>query len=247
MVSAVDNRLIPEGQVQVGDRMLQYRWVANEQTAEQASKTFNVKLLSSSRTVDKFHNVASLNELIQLLPLDSQFSCHFERAGKTVASELQLGLAEDAFRTDERDLQLKGLSRVHQTSQLGTAMALGLWETKRRFGEVLGFLRMLFTGQIGMGGVAGPVRLFDFAAQEASHGAARLLIFLTLLSANLAILNFLPIPALDGGHMLFLTCEAIRGKPVNEELQVRLTMAGVLSLLALMAFVILKDIYSYIS
>jgi regulator of sigma E protease len=46
--------------------------------------------------------------------------------------------------------------------------------------------------------------------------------------------------------MLFLTFEAIRGKPLNEELQVRLTMAGVLGLLTLMAFVILKDIYSYV-
>jgi regulator of sigma E protease len=69
---------------------------------------------------------------------------------------------------------------------------------------------------------------------------------LTLLSANLAILNFLPIPALDGGHMMFLTAEAIRGKPINEDWQIRLTMAGVLGLLGLMAFVILKDIGSYL-
>ena len=73
------------------------------------------------------------------------------------------------------------------------------------------------------------------------------MIFLTLLSANLAILNFLPIPALDGGHMMFLIAEAIRGKPVNEALQVRLTMLGVLGLLSLMAFVIVKDIMRLVS
>jgi regulator of sigma E protease len=61
------------------------------------------------------------------------------------------------------------------------------------------------------------------------------------LSANLAIINFLPIPALDGGHMMFLTAEAIRGKPVDEALQMKLTMVGVLGLLCLMGAVIIND------
>ena len=62
---------------------------------------------------------------------------------------------------------------------------------------------------------------------------------------NLAILNFLPIPALDGGHMVFLLAELIRGKRVNEELEMRLTLAGVLALLALMAFVFFNDIVNF--
>ncbi|HAC89114.1 MAG TPA: metalloprotease, partial [Planctomycetaceae bacterium] len=180
------------------------------------------------------------------LPLGSKLACHFNRDGKTISADLQVLESLNSFSTDQRDLLLAGLTQTHRTTDWTKGLSLGLWETKRRFEEVLGFLRLLFTGRVGMGGVAGPVKLFDFAAQEASEGTSRLLIFLTMLSANLAILNFLPIPALDGGHMLFLTFEAIRGKPLNEELQVRLTMAGVLGLLTLMAFVILKDIYSYV-
>ena len=60
------------------------------------------------------------------------------------------------------------------------------------------------------------------AGSEASAGLPRLLIFLTFLSANLAIVNFLPIPALDGGHFLFLLWEGISGKPVNDPLLERL-------------------------
>jgi regulator of sigma E protease len=63
-----------------------------------------------------------------------------------------------------------------------------------------------------------------------------------MLSANLAVLNFLPIPALDGGHMLFLAAEGIRGKPVDERLQIRLTIAGVICLLSLMVFATAMDI-----
>ena len=59
--------------------------------------------------------------------------------------------------------------------------------------------------------------------------------FLTMLSMNLAILNFLPIPALDGGHMVFLIYELVAGKRANEQLEFRLTLAGVLALLVLMA------------
>ena len=80
------------------------------------------------------------------------------------------------------------------------------------------------------------------AGSEASQGIPRLLLFLTLLSANLAILNFLPIPALDGGHMVFLAAEGVTGKPVDERLQGTLTLIGVACLLALMVFVFANDI-----
>jgi regulator of sigma E protease len=245
-VSTVDPEIIGNQKVRPGDRLLQYRWSPSEEEREKAASLFNVKLLTESQVVDSFRNVASLMELLQDLPVGSNLDCFFEQDGKTVPVILPIRQDSQWFMTDERGLEFTGLTQVHRTSQLATALSLGFQETQRRFLEVLGFLRLLFTGQIGMGGVAGPVRLFDFAAQEATHGTSRLLIFLTLLSANLAILNFLPIPALDGGHMMFLTAEAIRGKPISEEIQIRLTMAGVLGLLALMAFVILKDIYSYV-
>jgi regulator of sigma E protease len=90
--------------------------------------------------------------------------------------------------------------------------------------------------------VGGPLGIVFVANSEAAQGIPRLLLFLTLLSANLAVLNFLPIPALDGGHMVFLLAEWVRGKPVDEQLQMRLTVAGVLGLLALMVFVFINDL-----
>ncbi len=247
IVSHVDTSLVGDNSVQVGDRLLQYRCTPGEQEIQEAKKRFVIKYLTEARVVDSFYNVVSLNELIQNLPIGTDFACEIERNGKTISSVLKLHVSADSFRTDERGLETSPLMSTHQTTRIAEAMSLGLWETKRRFFEVLGFLRLLVTGRIGFGGIAGPVRLVDFAAQEASSGTSRLLLFLTMLSANLAILNFLPIPALDGGHMMFLTYEAIFRKPVNEEIQIRLTMAGVLGLLTLMAFVIVKDIYSYFS
>jgi regulator of sigma E protease len=70
--------------------------------------------------------------------------------------------------------------------------------------------------------------------------------FLTLLSANLAVVNFLPVPALDGGHMVFLAAEAITGKPVNEDLQVKLTIGGMVALLSLMLLAFRNDILLFL-
>jgi regulator of sigma E protease len=70
--------------------------------------------------------------------------------------------------------------------------------------------------------------------------------FLTMLSMNLAILNFLPIPALDGGHMVFLLYELVRGKRADEQIEFRLTLAGVIALLTLMVVVFANDIMRHL-
>jgi len=196
--------------------------------------------------IDKHFTVASLYDMLQSFPADAQIKCWASRDGKTVEGAATLAHASDWY-WHQRGIALSLLTSIHQTDSLADALKLGVWETARSFRIVLDSLRLLVTGKVGAKGFGGPIAIAQAAGSEASLGASRLLIFLTLLSANLAILNFLPIPALDGGHMLFLLAEAIRGKPVNEALQVRLTMLGVLGLLSLMAFVIVNDLMRLVS
>jgi regulator of sigma E protease len=70
----------------------------------------------------------------------------------------------------------------------------------------------------------------------------KLLVFLTILSANLAVLNFLPIPLLDGGHMVFLAYEGVRGRPANEKFVVALHTVGFAFIVGLMLFVLALDV-----
>ncbi|MCR4415159.1 MAG: site-2 protease family protein, partial [Thermoguttaceae bacterium] len=72
---------------------------------------------------------------------------------------------------------------------------------------------------------------------SAAKGLADLLIFLTIIGANLAVLNFLPIPLLDGGHMVFLAYEGITGRAPNERVQTILTYLGLLFILGLVVVV----------
>ena len=95
--------------------------------------------------------------------------------------------------------------------------------------------------QVSFKALGGPVAIFSAAKGAADDGLANLLIFLTVLSANLAVLNFLPIPLLDGGLMVLLIYEGIRGKPADERVQVALTYIGLAFILVLMAWVLSLD------
>lgn len=240
-ISSVDpSHWQPADAIRVGDELLQFQWLASPELKQELGKQFRPQAFEAF-VLDKQVTVPTLYDMQQSLPAESQVKCWVRRDGKTVDAIAKLDYAKDWY-WHQRGIALSPMMSMHRTHSIATALNLGLWETTRRFHDVLDFLRLLVTGKIGAKGVGGPIAIAEAAGSEASYGVSRLLIFLTLLSANLAILNFLPIPALDGGHMVFLIAEAIRGKPVNEALQVRLTMLGVLGLLSLMAFVIVKDI-----
>jgi regulator of sigma E protease len=145
-----------------------------------------------------------------------------------------------------RGLVFQSLSLTNKAESWTTAVALGLRETKQKSFEVLRILGRLLSWKIPMRSMGGPWAIFDQAAHEASLGLDSLLLFLTYLSANLAVLNLVPIPALDGGHLMFLTAEWIRGKPVDEKLQIRLTAIGIICLLSLMLLVCAFDFHRYL-
>ena len=120
---------------------------------------------------------------------------------------------------------------------------MGLRETTESIRQVYFILFNLITGQISPTNLGGPAAIATMAGLEANESTARLLIFLTLLSANLAVINFLPIPVLDGGHAMFLLYEGIFRRPVNDRIAFGLTMAGFCFILGLMIFVIGLDVW----
>ncbi len=141
-----------------------------------------------------------------------------------------------------RGLLLTGLSDIRRAGSWNDAWRLGFRETWESVTQVVRVLRGLIVGQVSWQNLGGPITIATVAGYEAAEGLSQLLIFLTLLSANLAVLNFLPIPALDGGHMVFLIAEGIRGKPVDERLQMLLTIMGIAFLLGLILILSIKDV-----
>jgi regulator of sigma E protease len=104
------------------------------------------------------------------------------------------------------------------------------------------FLHKLTSNQISPRLLGGPIEIAKQAGRSAAEGFSNFLLFLTMLSANLAVVNFLPIPVLDGGHMVFLLYEWIRGKPPSESVVAVLSYLGLALILTLMIFVFGLDL-----
>jgi regulator of sigma E protease len=100
----------------------------------------------------------------------------------------------------------------------------------------------MIEGRISTESISGPLYIFKHGADAARSGLDRLIDFMVFLSVSLALLNLLPIPVLDGGHLIFFTIEAIKGSPVSMRLQQVATQFGMLFLLGLMLFAVSNDI-----
>jgi len=118
-----------------------------------------------------------------------------------------------------------------------------LWNTTT---EMLNILRNLFFKGEGVEGMAGPIGTVAVVSEQLQQNSSLFLDFLVLISLNLGIMNLLPLPALDGGRLVFLLVEAVRGKPVPPEKEGLVHAVGLLLLLALAVVLTWHDIVTYI-
>ena len=100
----------------------------------------------------------------------------------------------------------------------------------------------LIQGSVSPKTLGGPIMIAQMAGQQAKEGVVNLIFFIALISINLAILNFLPIPVLDGGHLLFFFIEAVKGSPVSVKVREISQQAGIFVLILLMIYVFYNDI-----
>ncbi len=122
------------------------------------------------------------------------------------------------------------------------AIAVGWDETVFITGQILGFLRDLVTGEVSARNLGSIVAIGEMSGQAAAEGLPMFLRFMALFSVNLAILNLLPIPVLDGGHLVFLGIEGIRGHPLSVEQRLRWSQVGFVVLMGIMALALGNDL-----
>lgn len=141
----------------------------------------------------------------------------------------------------ERGLLFDALRQTRKAESLGEAASMAWRQTGEDMTKVYRFLQKI-GGQIPVSSVGSIIAITDQAGAAASVGFPQLLLFLTMLSANLAVLNFLPFPVLDGGHMVFLIYEGVFRRPPPERVVHILSFLGLICLLSLMLFAMSNDI-----
>src|SRR3989475_33741 len=143
-----------------------------------------------------------------------------------------------------------GCTRRRSNRSLATASPAGLPGARGgRFDKpadiALFSLRMLgkmLLGEVSWRNLSGPVTIADFAGQSAQMGWVSYLTFLALISISLGVLNLLPIPLLDGGHLMYYAIEIIKGRPVSERAMELGQRVGLALLLVMMAFAFYNDL-----
>jgi regulator of sigma E protease len=146
----------------------------------------------------------------------------------------------DGFYVAERGFNFRPIEMMRRATTFREQVEWGWDTTVESLTMVYRFLQKLGT-QIPLTALGGPITIAQAAGYSAYEGVGKLLIFLTMLSANLAVINFLPIPLLDGGHMVFLAYEGLRGRPASERFVVALHTVGFALIVSLMLFVLALD------
>lgn len=125
---------------------------------------------------------------------------------------------------------------------MGEAFNIGMMRTAGSFAMILMSLKMLTTGAASVSDLGGPIMIAQLAGQTAEAGWIPFLTFMALISVNLAFLNILPIPGLDGGHIFIHLIEAILRRPLTLKARITIQQIGMAFLLMLMVTIIFNDI-----
>lgn len=180
---------------------------------------------------------------------EEQIRLTLERDGGSLVRDLTpiVSRVTDPETGEDREVGAVGVfmptdNVVYEKASLGRSLVYGWRETVLTSATIVDFLRRLVTGGISPRSMGSIVTIGQASGQAASLGVDNFLRFMALFSVNLAVLNMLPIPVLDGGHLVFLVIEGLRGRPLSIEQRVRWSNLGFLVVLAIMVWALGNDL-----
>jgi regulator of sigma E protease len=220
--------------------------VQENSAAAQAGIRAGDRIVSvAGRGVDRFEDIS---DIVRIRP-DEQLRVELVREGRPLALTV----------TARGELQRDRFGNEFKIGRLGIMNAnpvivpVRWWElpgaaigyTKDTVVMMVETLGQVITGRRSVKELGGPLKIAQFSGQQATLGWGAFIIFMAIVSINLGFINLLPIPLLDGGHLLFYMIEGVRRKPLKPETQEWAFRTGLAALLALMIFVTFNDLASF--
>ena len=193
-------------------------------------------------TVSEFQDIQDRVVMFPGRTIDMQV----ERSGDTISIPVTIAdvTEKDRFGNESRigRLGIYSTDLDFAPVGIGEAVSLSFVQTGKLFDMMITGIKQIVVGERSVKELGGPITIGKFAGEQLSMGALAFVNFAALISLNLAFINLLPIPALDGGHLAFYAAEAIRRKPLGPRSTEVAYRAGVALVLALMIFVTFIDI-----
>lgn len=236
-VEGVVDEVTPDGPaakagVRVNDTVTAVRFKAPDENGGVKAGPWNDEL--------KAYQWASADSLYQLNGPELDIKV---KRGESETVEMTLtGAPATAWPLDDRGLIFQSETQVQKATDIADAMRLGGLRTVRFVKTVYMNLYAMVIGRVSAKTMNGPLSIANVSYKLAGEDFWFFLLFLGMISVNLAVVNFLPIPVLDGGHMVFLILEKILGRPVPERLFAVAMYTGLFLILSLMVFVLFLDV-----
>ncbi len=186
-----------------------------------------------------------LTEIIHSIP-NTPINLHIEREGKIFEKDLVTSFRLAFINSKIDTLGVIGILPVitgYNILGVKESVVYGFYQTKGIFGLIGTTLKMLVTGAATMKDIGGPIFIAQMAGETARAGIGPLMFLMAMISVNLAVINILPIPGLDGGHLLVIGIESIIRRPLSVKVKIAIQKVGMAFLLTLMVFVIYNDIH----
>ena len=185
--------------------------------------------------------IGEWNDLIQAIGYSKEETADITliRDGEEMTVTAQLEYDKDAGRN------MIGITPVMERGML-SSIGAGIQNTGRMTVMMYDTLRQLFTGDVSVKELSGPVGIVYATSEAAKSGVLYVIYLAALLSLNLAIINMLPFPALDGGRLLFLVIRLFTGRRVSDETEGKIHFIGICLLFALMIYVTFNDVLRFI-
>lgn len=195
--------------------------------------------------------VGRFEDVVRIIGLNpgQPVSARVERGGEVVSLSVRPEVINEEDRFGNRytrgQLGVRSGGQVVEPVNPVQSVGYAVGETFMLTRVMADSLVQIVTGRRSLDELGGPLKIAQFSGQQASMGVANLIQFMALISINLGFINLLPVPMLDGGHLLLYAYEGVRRRPLNAKAQELAFMSGFALLISLMLFLTFKDLASF--